>query len=420
MADPVQIFGARLWAAPDNTRIVFDLSAPVKYRMFRLSDPERVVIDFFDTFLKDSLEQLSHSASSSVYFSRVRHAPRNKKDFRLVLDMTKRVTPNSVLLKPNDRYGYRLVLDLVDQTEKPKPVTRLIAKNGKRLNDLRDVVVAIDAGHGGEDPGAIGPRRTQEKDVVLAISKKLKTLIDNEPGMKATMTRTGDYYVELNKRRQLARERKADMFISIHADAYRKSRVRGASVFVLSEKGASSEVARMLAESENATDIIGGVSSEENDNVLTSVLLDLTQSGTIGASLDVGQRVLDNLGSIGRVHKGVVEHANFVVLKALGIPSVLVETGFISNQTEEKKLKDAGYQRRVANAILKGVKSYFSDHAPPGTLLAVRNVKHVIRRGDTLSEIAVKYRTSAAAIRRMNQLRTDKLNVGHVLRIPRT
>ncbi len=419
-AEPAQILGVRLWSAPDNTRIVFDLTAPIEYSMFRLSDPDRVVIDFSDTLLKNPLDQLRNGPGN--YFSRVRYAKRNKTDFRLVLDMSKPVTPNSVLLRPNDRYGYRLVLDLVDRTATPPPETRLIAEDGKQLNDLRDVVIAIDAGHGGEDPGATGPRKTQEKDIVLAISKRLQDMIDKEPGMKASMIRSDDYFVPLKKRRQLARERKADMFISIHADAYRKSRVRGSSVFVLSEKGASSEVARMLAESENATDIIGGVNLEEKDDVLASVLLDLTQSGTIGASLDLGQRVLGNLGTIGDVHKGFVEHANFVVLKALGIPSVLVETGFISNRTEEKKLKDPGYQRRVAGAILAGVQSYFSEHAPPGTLLAVRNVKHVVKHGDTLNEIAVKYRTSPAAIRKMNQLNNngDLLHVGRVLRIPRT
>lgn len=414
-AESRTIFGARVWSAPDNTRIVFDLSGPVEYQMFRLSDPDRIVIDFTDTTLRDNLDQLR--ASVGNYFSQVRFAAREKHDFRVVLDMTRKVTPNSMLLKPNDRYGYRLVLDLVEQGEQKGGETLQVAADKSRA-ELRDLVIAIDAGHGGEDPGAIGRGKTQEKDVVLAIARKLQQAVNREAGMRAVMIRDGDYFVPLKKRRQLAGERKADMFISIHADAYRKTAVKGASVFVLAEKGASSEVARMLAESENATDVIGGVNVEEKDEVLASVLLDLTQSGTLGASRDLGARVLTNLDEVGAVHKGVVEHANFVVLKALGIPSLLVETGFISNREEEHKLKSPAHQTRLADAILNGVKSYFADNAPPGTLLASRNLKHVVKSGDTLNEIAQQYKTSPEAIRKVNELSTDMLNVGRVLIIP--
>lgn len=412
-AETTNIYGVRVWAAPDHTRVVFDLSGPAEHELFRLENPDRVVIDFSNTLLIGSLKGLT--SVSSEYYRQVRHAKRNKRDLRIVFDMQSKVGLRSTLLKPNQRYGYRLVVDLVNE-EKRK--TRLVSEDGKKLNDLRDLVIAIDAGHGGEDPGAIGHTGVREKDVVFSIAGKLEALVKRESGMTPVMIRSGDYFVGLKKRRVLARDNHADMFISIHADAFRKSQVRGSSVFVLSEKGASSEAARLLAESENDTDVIGGVNLDEQDDMLTSVLLDLTQSGTIETSLDLGNRILGNLSGIGRVHKRNVEHANFAVLRSLGIPSILVETGFISNRTEEKKLRDKGYQYRMAKAILKGIKSYFAEHAPPGTLLAVNNIKHVVERGDTLSELAQKYKVSTAAIRKMNALNSDMLVVGKVLRIP--
>lgn len=415
LAETANIYGVRVWQAPDHTRVVFDLSGPAQHQLFRLGNPERVVIDFTNTLLIGSMKTLKNTPSD--YYNQVRYAKRHKKDLRVVFDMQQKMGLRSTLLKPNQRYGYRLVVDLIDE-EKRK--TRLVSSDGKKLNNLRNLVIAIDAGHGGEDPGAIGPSGVREKDVVYSIARKLEKLVRREAGMTPVLIRTGDYFVGLKKRRKLAQKQSADLFISIHADAFKRSKVRGSSVFVLSEKGASSEAARLLAVSENDTDIIGGVNLDEQDDMLTSVLLDLTQSGTIETSMDLGRGILTNLSKVGRVHKREVGHANFAVLRSLGIPSLLVETGFISNRYEEKKLRDKGYQYRVAKAMLNGIKSYFAEHAPPGTLLAVNNIKHVIRRGDTLSQLAQKYQVSTAAIRKMNAMRTDILVVGKILRIPRS
>lgn len=430
------ISGARIWSAPDNTRVVFDINAPVKYKVFTLDKPSRLVLDFQDSKLRGSLKALDQS--NNDYFSRVRYAHRNDGRFRLVFDLKRPVRTDTLLLKPNQHYGYRLVLDLEEHAPRRrsaatatrpasvKPVTGGNTGNRspeaktqpKATPPLRDVVVAIDAGHGGEDPGAIGRRGTREKDVVLAIARKLQQLVNKAPGMRAEMIRGGDYFVPLNKRRRLARSRKADLFVSIHADAFRASSVRGSSVFVLSERGASSEAARLLAESENATDLIGGVHLDDTDEVLNSVLMDLSRSGTIEASVELGDRVLSHLGRVGKVHKRKVGHANFVVLKSLGIPSILVETGFISNRGEESKLKNRVYQKKLADALLAGIKDYFADHAPPGTHLAAGGVRHIVRRGDTLSEIADRYNTSPRAIRSLNMLNSDMLIIGRVLRIP--
>jgi N-acetylmuramoyl-L-alanine amidase len=409
-AAQVNINGARMWSAPDNTRVVFDVTGPIRHRLFVLHHPERIVIDMFDTHLRGSLRSLENG---NKLMKGVRSAPRSRNDLRVVFDMKASVRPKSFMLNPNDKYGYRLVIDLYNSKVQKK--THSVAST----NSLRDVVVAIDAGHGGEDPGASGHHGDKEKDVVLAIARKLEALVNKEPGMKPVMIRDGDYFVSLNKRKNIAHHLKADMFISIHADSARNSRARGASVYAVSEKGASSEVARLLAESENATDTIGGVNLEDKDDLLTSVLLDLSQTGTIEASLDLGGRVIRELGKVGKVHRSRVEQAGFVVLKSLGIPSVLVETGFISNRREERKLKNRHYQQKLAGAILNGVKSYFVDHAPPGTYLAARGLRHAVKAGETLSAIAQQYRVSLVTLRNVNHLSSDLLNVGQVLRIPR-
>jgi N-acetylmuramoyl-L-alanine amidase len=315
-----------------------------------------------------------------------------------------------------------LVVDLypVEATRKPR-----VAKSTSDIGRARDVVVAVDAGHGGEDPGATGSRfRTKEKMVTLEIARRLKRLIDAEPGMRAVLTRTGDYYIGLRKRMALARKHRADLFVSIHADAFRDKRVRGASVYVLSQRGASSEAARWLAEKENASDLVGGVSLDDKDDVLASVLLDLSQSATQHASLSAAAKVYGELGRVGKTHGRRVQQAGFMVLKSPDIPSMLVETGFISNPGEETNLRDPKYQERMARAIMKGVQRFFEASPPPQTLLAQRQkkaLKHVIERGDTLSEIADRYRVSIASLRRENQIRSDNhIRIGQVLVIPGT
>jgi N-acetylmuramoyl-L-alanine amidase len=281
---------------------------------------------------------------------------------------------------------------------------------------MRDLVIAIDAGHGGDDTGAIGRSGTYEKDVVLSIARRLYAQVEKTPGMHPVLIRQGDYYIGLRQRIDKAREQKADLFISIHADSFRDQRVQGSSVFVLSNRGASSEMARWLAEKENASDLAGGVSLDDKDQVLAEVLLDLSQNATIEASINVAGNMLGELQRLGKTHKSTVQQAGFVVLKSPDIPSVLVETAFISNPIEERKLRDARHQEALAVAMLRGIKQYFANHPPPGTRLAAR--EHVIRRGDTLGDIAQQYEVSLGTLKNFNELKSDVLYVGQTLRIP--
>lgn len=418
-AQGVRINGARAWSAPDSTRVVFDISAPVTHQLSQLHDPERVVIDIMGVEAGAVLDGLK---VSNEIFSAARHAMREQNTLRVVFDLSTPVRPKSFLLKPNERYGHRLVIDLLreDVAGENKPAPAKSAPAAAPAEPLRAVVVAIDAGHGGEDPGAIGPGGTQEKDVALAIAQRLRDKVAAEPGMRALMIRNGDYFVSLSGRKRMAQAQQADMFVSIHADSFRKNpAARGASVFALSAKGASSAAARWLADRENATDSIGGVSLEDKDDVLTSVLLDLSQSGTIEASVDLGQRVLIELAKVGNVHKGRVEQAGFLVLKSLGIPSLLIEAGFISNRKEEYKLRDPLYQELIANSVMRGIRSYFTDHAPPGTVLAAGSTVHVIEPGETLGGIAQRYQVSPAALRHVNEIEGETLEAGKILRIPK-
>lgn len=415
-ADSASIRDARVWAAPDNTRVVFDIDAPVNHKLFTLAKPDRIVIDLENTQLKKAIQD---SSFQKGIIKRIRTGQRKKQDLRVVLDLAEAVKVKSFLLKPTKNYGHRLVIDLYKkEAEKSRAVKSVTSTNG-----ARDLVIAIDAGHGGEDPGATGYRGTQEKDVVMAIARKLQVLIEKEKGLRPLMIRNGDYYIGLRNRLNLARKFKADMFISIHADAFHNKYAKGASVYVLSQKGASTEAARWLAESENAADHIGGVSLEDKDDVLASVLFDLSMNGTIEASLELGNYVLSNLRDVGKVHKGRVEQAGFAVLKSPDIPSILVETAFISNPDEEKKLLNPVHQERVARSILKGVKIYFTKNTVPGTLLAQQKQqqqarKHVISRGDTLSAIAEQYNVSLQRLRSHNALREDHLQIGQVIVIP--
>jgi N-acetylmuramoyl-L-alanine amidase len=291
--------------------------------------------------------------------------------------------------------------------------------------DGRDIVIAVDAGHGGHDPGAIGRGKTKEKDVALAVGRLLASRIDAEPGMRAILIRNGDYYVDHRARMEKARKNKADLFVSIHADAVEDPRARGASVYAVSLKGASDEAAKRLAERENAADLVGGVSLKDKDEVLAYVLLDLSQSAALSASLDVGAEVIDQLAALGKVHRRTVQQAGFLVLKSPDVPSILVETAYISNPEEEKKLRSGAHQRKLADAILTGIRSYFYKNPPPNTQLAMNlrrhpaeKVSHVIARGDTLSQIAERYRVSVSAIRAANKMSSDKVRIGQKLTIP--
>jgi len=417
------ITNLRTWAAPNNIRVVFDISQDLKHRLFVLHKPERVVIDFYNTKLRKPFE--SQNLSGSL-IKRIRSSAKENTQFRVVFDMNANVQPKSFILAPNSKYGYRLVVDLFEKNINAKIHSVKSVSTSGRLNRLRDVVIAIDAGHGGEDPGAVGRLGTYEKRIVMSIARRLEKLITKERGMRSVMVRNGDYFVSLKERKSIARKSNADMFVSIHADSFTKTNVSGASVFTLSSRGASSEAARILARNENATDVIGGVEFNNNDSLLTSVLLDLTQTGTIETSLRLGNKILGQMKKIGPIHKPNVQRARFVVLQNLGIPSILVETGFISNRKEERKLRNRRYQQSIARSLLKGIKNYFADQSPPGTFFAKRDnrfenlsLNYTIKQGDTLSNIASSYNVTMNNIRSFNSLVNDNLNIGQIIRIPR-
>jgi N-acetylmuramoyl-L-alanine amidase len=440
-AGEAKVTGVRLWSAPDNTRLVFELSEPVEHSLFGLSKPERLIIDLKDTVLSGKVDPLGATEQRLL---KLRHGQQNQKDLRVVLDLKKSVRAKSFLLRPSAPYGHRLVVELLDREEgaersarpassasaAPKPDSQGAATgSGVRAATAgrtvkagaagRDIVVAIDAGHGGEDPGARGADGSLEKDITLAIARRLERLIRAEPGMRPVMTRSGDYYVGLRKRTQLARKHRADLFVSIHADAFMDPRARGSSVFVLSERGASSEAARWLADAENAADLVGGVSLDDKDEVLASVLLDLSQTGTRQASLDGAQSVFEQLGKLGEVHAPQVQQAGFAVLKSPDVPSMLVETAFISNPDEERRLRNPAHQEVIAGAILRGIRGYFQKSPPPGTRLAMQqDRRHTIAAGESLNAIAQRYAVGVGNLREVNGLDTDRVRVGQVLRIP--
>ena len=407
----------RIWAENGKTRVVLDLSRPAAHNIFTLRGPDRLVVDLKSSRLSDSLKSLPQGIGS---VRSIRSAVRANGQLRVVLDLNEAVRSRSFTAGPNNKYGDRLVIDL-QRSGSLHPVKTA----SEAYKPGRDVVVAIDPGHGGHDPGAVGRGKTREKDIALQISRTLAARINAEPGMKAVLVREGDYYVDHRRRMEIARRNNADLFISVHADAVDDRRATGASVYALSLKGASDEAARQLAERENASVRVGGVTLEDKDEVLASVLLDLSQSAALSASLDVGSKVIGELAQLGKVHRRTVQQAGFLVLKSPDMPSILVETAFISNPSEEKKLRDRGHQGRLADAILSGVRSYFYKNPPPDTRIAMemrrvpaKQVRHVIARGDTLSEIAERYNVSAAAIRAANQLSNDRIRVGQTLSIP--
>ncbi len=350
------IHGIRVWSSPQSTRVVFDLSGNAKYKIFTLEDPYRVVIDFTDVDYRAKFNQ--HSLQGTP-IANIRYSTQAKGKLRMVLDMRQPVKPVNFLLSPNAAYGHRLVVDLNGLT--PVKVVKM-----QRNPTLRKFIVAIDPGHGGEDTGAIGHKHhLREKDVVLAVARKLEKLINAQPKMQAILIRNGDYYVGLRKRMELARAQGADLFISVHADSFKDPRVSGASVFILSEKGVSNEAARWLAERENRADLIGGVSLEDKSTVLASVLLDLSQTASQTASQELASHLISNLSKVTDLHHKTVQHAGFMVLKSPDIPSVLVELGFISNPRGEAKLVNAQHQQALATALLDGVKNYVAKRPTP-------------------------------------------------------
>lgn len=435
------IRGVRLWRAPDNTRLVFDLSGPVKHSVFTLAAPERIVIDVSGAQLQMALEQLN---LSNTPIRAVRAAQRAPGELRMVLDLSARVTPKSFTLEPNQQYGHRLVVDLFDgeapsnvppvQPSLPVTPTQAPARLPPPPGGKRDIIIAIDAGHGGEDPGAIGPdKKLYEKHVTLAIARELQRQLSQEKGFRGELVRTGDYFIPLRRRTEIARKKGADLFVSIHADAAPRSSAFGGSVYALSDRGATSETARWLADSENRSDLIGGVGSvslDDKDRMLAGVLLDLSMTASLSSSLNVGQKVLSNMGRVTPLHKKRVEQAGFMVLKSPDIPSILVETGFISNPGEARKLSTAAHQQALANSIRTGIRQFFHENPPAGTYIAwLRDSgkiiaqgprEHVVAAGDSLALVAQRYQVSLVALRSANNLRSDTIKVGQVLQIPQT
>ena len=407
------IDGIRVWPAPENTRVVFDVKQTPDYKYFTLSNPERLVIDFNDT--KNSVE-LKNLAATDPRVKRFR-ASYSKGKTRLVLELDKSYQLTVFPLSPAGQYGNRLVIDLYDKNRSAKA-------QSKPKNNIGDIIIGIDAGHGGEDPGSIGNKGTYEKRVTLAIAKKLQTLINKEKGMKAVMLRSGDYYVNLNRRTSLAREKHVDFLVSIHADAFRTSVPDGASVWVVTKRRAESELAKWLANREKKSELLGGgggVIKNTNDNHLALALADMSKEHSLGVSFGAANQVIKELKKITKMHKKAPQSGNFAVLKSSDIPSILVETGFISNHREEKNLTWSKHQERLASAIHTGIKSYFMTHPLTGSYFAsVGYKKHKVRSGESLSMLAQRYNISMVKLKSINGLKSNALKIGQTLKIPRT
>ena len=492
------IENVRVWRAPDNTRLVFDLSSATEHKLLNMpgeqGNAQRIVVILPKAqFSVDEKKiNLKNTPVSAL------HAEKMGDGIQLVLDLSAKVKPKSFLLPANNQYGDRLVLDLFDETAVSEVKTVKPAANG-----MRDIVIAVDAGHGGEDPGARSAKGIFEKDVTLAIARELANKINSTPGYSAILTRSGDYYVSLRGRTQIARNKGADLFVAIHADAFKDPSAQGAGVFALSQRGATSETARWLAQTENDADLVGGVNLADKDPVLQGVLLDLSMTATVATSLDMGSSVLKQMKKIAKMHRGFVEQAGFVVLKNPDIPSLLIETGFITNAEEARKLSTPAYRSQMAQAIFSGVDSHFRAKPPMDTALAAArggkvkrvidktplldavgneeseaarqvsaksvpafsegnrakkklepqadamaallaekkeikktvakkkiavlkestiktkpSVTHVVKKGETLSGIAARYKVSASAVSEANKLRNQNVMLGQKLKIP--
>ncbi len=433
-AQASDIRDVRVYRSDEYTRVVFDVDARVAYSVFVLSDPHRVVIDVSNSSMLSSLSGLSLGGTP---IQGVRSAPRDGGDTRVVLDVSRAVNPTSFLLEPNEQLGYRLVVDLYDvnrdvPVREPTPPPQVVS------SPRRDIVVAIDAGHGGDDPGAIGfDGRIREKDVALGVARALYERLNQVPGYHPVMVRSGDYFVQLQRRPQIARQNRADIFLSIHADSFRSASAEGVTIYALSQSTAQAENNRRVADRENHSDLLGGMGGDtslvhfEDDLALT--LLDLSMSWSIEQSLSAGQHVLDSMGRVARLRRDTPQRANLWVLRSPDIPSLLIETGYLSNPNEARRLTTAAYQQQLGDAIARGVMNYFHDQPPEGTMIAWNKEngelprlppltsgggRHVVVRGDSLSTIAQRHGVRTADLRSANNLRGDVIHVGQELVIP--
>lgn len=430
-----QLESIRIWPSPDNTRVVLDMSTAPGYEYFLLNNPPRLVVDLKQTQNRFNFAALNNT---STFITRIRNSkPEVAGNYRLVFELKTPVKPVVFPLTPAGDYGHRLVIDLPyahaaggqyqpvqsQQPSRPlpQPVVRKAAPAGQR-----EVVIAIDAGHGGEDPGAIGPRKNREKHITLAISRRLADLINKEPGMRAVMTRTGDYFVNLNQRSDIARKGRADLLLSIHADSVANSGPRGASVWVLSSNRANREMASWLEKQERQSELLGGVgeviSQTDGNPYLTRTFLDLSMDKSRADSYAISEHILSAMGKVVRLHKSKPEHASLAVLKSPDIPSLLIEAGFISNPQEEALLITAAHQQKVAQAVFNGVKSYYRQNRPTNSMVAHQATsnaqKHTVRNGESLSHIAQRYGLSVSRLKGHNSLKSDVVRVGQVLDIP--
>ncbi|MBL4940317.1 MAG: N-acetylmuramoyl-L-alanine amidase [Colwellia sp.] len=415
LASTNSIDGIRVWPAPENTRIVFDVKNKPDYKYFTLSNPDRLVIDFNNTKNNTGLKNLAKNDPRIKLFRT--STAKSKTSTRLVLELVKSYQLTVFSLAPAGQYGDRLVIDLYDKNKKSQ-VVKTTAPNGKR-----DIVIAIVAGHGGDDPGSIGAKGTYEKRVTLAISKKLARLINQRKGFKAVMIRTGDYYVTHDRKPKLARKHKADLLISIHADAFVSPQPRGASVLVQSSRRANSEFTRLIANRQKESELLGGageIIKKTKDKNLAFTLADMKKEHTMSSSYEFATHVLKQLKKVTKLHKKKPEGLSLAVLKAPDIPSVLIETGFISNPTDEKQLNNKKHQQKLAKAIFKAVDNYFTENTPKGTLLAATTMKqHKVRSGESLSVLAQRYKISVATLKSVNNLKSNVLRIGQTLKIPR-
>lgn len=420
--------GIRVWPSPDETRIVMDVQSEVTFSYFTLSSPNRLVIDLKSTSLHT---KLPIKVTDSEIVKQIRaSSPPEKGTYRLVIELSKRVSPQLFTLPPTPggQYGHRLVIDLPNETPKEAASNSIAKLKANRdisqLSGNDDIIVAVDPGHGGEDPGSIGPGHRFEKDVTIAVAKKLVDLINQVPGMKAILTRSGDYYVSLNKRTEIARDQKAHLLVSIHADAFSSPGPRGASVFVLNTRRANTEIARWVENHEEQSELLGGagavLAKNTRDKNISQTLLDLQFSHSQKEGYTLASDIISQLKKVAHLHRSKPVNASLAVLKSPDIPSVLVETGFISNPTEERLLFQSSHQTKLARAIATAVVQYFKDHPPEGTLFANRNKTHSYRvqQGDSLSIIAHRFGMSVDDIKKENGLKSNTLSIGQILRIP--
>lgn len=419
-ADTNQIEGVRIWPSPNSTRVVIDLKDVPQYTYFTLENPQRLVIDLKQT--KKSFD-LSTLKNQSNLVRRVRSSkPKGNQSTRLVLDLNKKLTTQLFALPPTPPYKNRLVIDLTDPDG-----TAVVVKDVKTDNRARDFIVAIDAGHGGEDPGSIGSAGSYEKNITLSIAKHLQRLVDSEVGMRAVMIRSGDYYVTPNRRPEIARQSKADLLISIHADAFTTPQPHGASIWTQSVRRANSELGRWMEQTERHSELLGGaaevIQDTTNERYLAQALLDMSMDHSLATSFELGKEMVAQMKQITRMHKKTPQSASLAVLTAPDIPSILVETGFISNPREEKNLNWDKHRKKLAKAIFTATKRFFQKSPPDGTLWAkIRQETrtHRVRRGDSLSLLAQRYNVKVSDIKSANSLTNDTVRVGQVLSIPQT